>query len=572
MSQPVHQQHNTEIPWRRVHPISPFIRSWSVLLIFGYLLTSLSFQTLGGIVESFRLSVGQAILIFVGIVVLALLVAGALYTIAWRFYQFRITSDAVELHAGVIFRRRRYMRLDRLQAVDIDRPLFARLFGLSKLSLHAADGSEATLTLEYLKATEAEQLRREILYLASGAQDDPQLDPTGEPTASAGGSFDGPEAAASQQSSGQTAAPQYPYAEYLGAYMQHNPRGLTEAVGQPSGVIPKHTAPVKHPKNPPRELLTIPFSRVLGSAAVSGLGAGLASAIWVLIAGGAALWIGYQNDGSTEPLPFVIGGGIGFLIILVFITAVTAFAQVNSNYNFTARTSDSGVRVVSGLLSTSSHTIPPGRIQAIQIYQPIAYRIFGWYRIHVTVAGYGLTDSSTTVLPVGKFNDVLIMLSVLAPDAGVDHADQLIYNALKYTSDDDGFTHVPSRARFWQPVAGRRHGYTTTPTLLLIRYAKLRRILAMIPHERIQQSTVHQSLSDKLCGTVSARFSTPPGPVRVNISNHEPAALIQLFFHEAEIAAHARRIKDKNQWMAVEELENFEKAAVKAKSAGGDRA
>ncbi|NLZ99321.1 MAG: hypothetical protein GX920_11020, partial [Micrococcus sp.] len=94
MSQPVHQQHNPEIPWRRVHPISPFIRSWSVLLIFGYLLTSLSFQTLGGIVESFRLSVGQAILIFVGIVVLALLVAGALYTIAWRFYQFRITSDA----------------------------------------------------------------------------------------------------------------------------------------------------------------------------------------------------------------------------------------------------------------------------------------------------------------------------------------------------------------------------------------------------------------------------------------------------------------------------------------------
>src|SRR5699024_12861832 len=88
----------------------------------------------------------------------------------------------------------------------------------------------------------------------------------------------------------------------------------------------------------------------------------------------------------------------------------------------------------------------------------------------------------------------------------------------------------------------------------------------------IQQSTVHQSRSDKLCGTVSARFSTPPGPVRVNISNHEPAALIQLFFHEAEIAAHARRIKDKNQWMAVEELENFEKAAVKAKSAGGDRA
>src|SRR5699024_12820837 len=98
---------NYAAPWRRGPPISPVIRSWSVLLIFGYLLTNLSFQTLGGIVERFRLSVGQAILIFVGIVVLALLLAGALYAIAWRFYQFRITSDAVELHAGGIFRRRR---------------------------------------------------------------------------------------------------------------------------------------------------------------------------------------------------------------------------------------------------------------------------------------------------------------------------------------------------------------------------------------------------------------------------------------------------------------------------------
>ena len=573
MSQQVTQEHSSDIPWRRVHPISPFVRSWSVLLIFGYILTNLSFQTLRNIVESFQLSIGQASLIFLGVVFVALLIAAGLYTIAWRFYQFRITSDAVELHAGVIFRRRRYMRLDRLQAVDIDRPLFARLFGLSKLSLHAADGSEATLALEYLKATDAEQLRREILYLASGAQDDPQLDPTTDATgADTAGSPDGtPIAVSAGNDTMHPSAPHYPYAEYLGAYLQHNPRGLTEAVSQPPGVIPGHTAATKRPKNPPRELLRIPLSRVIGAGAVTGLGAGFASAIWALIVGGVVLWLSAQNDDS-QALPILIGGGIGFLVIVVFITIVTAFAQVNSNYNFTAKMSDSGVRVLSGLLSTSSHTIPPGRIQAIQIYQPIAYRIFGWYRIQVTVAGYGLTDSSTTVLPVGKFNDVLLMLSVLAPDAGVEGADELIYNALKYTSDDDGFTHVPSRARFWQPVAGRRHGYMTTPTLLLIRYAKLRRILAMIPHERIQQSTVHQSLSDKLSGTVSASFSTPPGPVRVNISNHEPEALIQLFFYEAEIAAHARRIKDKNQWMADEELENFEKTAVKAKAAGGDRA
>ncbi|GAA2041549.1 PH domain-containing protein [Yaniella flava] len=553
------EQQTQHIPWRRVHPISPFIKSWSALLVFVYIITSLSVQTLRDIVNSVDMGTGQALLVLLGIVIAILVVAAILYAISWRFYQFRITSDAVELHAGVIFRQRRYMRLDRLQAVDIVRPFFARIFGLSKLSLHAADGSETTLTLEYLKEAEAEQLRREILYLASGAQDDPALDPAVDPA--------GEQAILQAPTHG---APRYPYADYLRQYVQHNPHGLNEDVAPDPSTAPIPTP--QHPKTPPRELLTIPFGRVVGSAFVTGLGTGLISGLWAAIFGGFFVWLGLQSDPTADAVPFALVGAIGFLAVTIVVAAITAFSQVNSNFNFTARTSDSGVRLTSGMLSTSSHTIPPGRIQAIQISQSLAYRIFGWYRIQVTVAGYGLTDSSTTVLPVGKFNDVIIMMSVLAPDPGVYNANDLIYRAMKYTSDDDGFTHVPSRARFWQPVAGRRHGYTTTPTLLLIRYAKLRRILAMIPHERIQQSTVYQSLSDKFSGTVSARFTTPPGPVRVDIKNHEPHELIQLFFEESQIAAHARRISDKNEWMAEDELENFAKAAQKAQATGGNRA
>ena len=187
----------------------------------------------------------------------------------------------------------------------------------------------------------------------------------------------------------------------------------------------------------------------------------------------------------------------------------------------------------------------------------------------MTVAGYGQADTSTTVLPVGTFDDVITMLSVLAPDPGIEYANDLIYTALKFT-DDDGFTQVPSRARIWQPIAGRRHGYTTTPTLLLIRFGRLRRNLAMIPHERLQQSSIHQTLSDKLSGTISAWFVTPPGPVRTHLRNQEPAALVELFFAEAEIAANARRISDKNQWMAPDELETFEKVAAKVQANGSD--
>lgn len=541
-----------EQTWRRVHPISPFIRSWSALLIFVYLIMNFSVQQLQGVIESFDLSVGQSLLILLGLVVAILAVAAGLYAISWWFYQFRITHDAVQLHSGVIFRRRRYMRLDRLQAVDIVRPFFARIFGLSKLALHAADGSETTLTLEYVREAEAERLRREILFLASGAQDDPSLDPT-----TAGTDTMVPSAT--------TPVPAYPYADYLTQYVQHNPHGIPEQVKD----SPRLIDPQPQPHTSSRELLTIPFGRIIGAGLVTGLSTGFWTAVFSGVPTSFFVWLGTNDDGGNDlPIPLVLLLALIVMGIGLFTALITAFSQVNANFNFTAKTSDSGVRVTSGMLSTSSHTIPPGRIQAIQIYQPVVYRFFKWYRIQVTVAGYGLTDSSTTVLPVGTFDDVITMLSVLAPDPGVEYANDLIYQALHFTSDDDGFTHVPSRARIWQPVAGRRHGYRTTPTLLLIRYAKLRRILAMLPHERIQQSTVHQSLSDRLCGTISARFTTPPGPVRVDIKNHEPAALVQLFFEEADIAAHARRMTDKNQWMAEEELETFEKAAEKATKAG----
>ena len=533
--------------WRRVHPISPVIRSWSALLIFVYIIMNFSVQELRGVIESFNLSVGQSLLILLGIVVAILVVAAGLYAISWRFYQFRITTDAVQLHSGVIFRRRRYMRLDRLQAVDIVRPFFARIFGLSKLSLHAADGSETTLTLEYVRETEAEKLRREILYLASGAQNDPQLEPTDQAQAAG--------------IPGGTQLPDYPYTEYLSQYVENNPHGISEQVPNP------HTARA-HAQSTSRELLTIPFGRVIGAALVTGAATGA----WTAVFGGGVtgffIWLGARSDGDSLPIPLGLLILLIFLGVAVFTAGVTAFTQVNANFNFTAKTSDSGVRVTSGMLSTSSHTIPPGRIQAIQITQPLVYRYFGWYRIHVTVAGYGLTDSSTTVLPVGTFDDVIIMLSVLAPDPGVEYANDLIFNALKHTADDDGFTRVPARARIWQPVAGRRHGYQTTPTLLLIRFGRLRRNLAMIPHERLQQASIYQNLSDKLSGTVSAWFVTPPGPVRTHLRNQEPEMLIRLFFEEAQIAAHSRRISDKNQWMAPEELESFEKTAAKAKAAG----
>src|SRR5699024_11628369 len=107
-------------------------------------------------------------------------------------------------------------------------------------------------------------------------------------------------------------------------------------------------------------------------------------------------------DSENSVMTSVILLVVIFVAVTAFVACITAFALVNTNFNFTARTSDAGVRISSGMLSTTSNTIPPGRIQAIQISQSMVYQIFNLYRIQVNVGGHGIQDSSTTVLPIRK--------------------------------------------------------------------------------------------------------------------------------------------------------------------------
>ena len=88
------------------------------------------------------------------------------------------------------------------------------------------------------------------------------------------------------------------------------------------------------------------------------------------------------------------------------------------------RHSPDGIRLRYGLLDTQAQTLPPGRIQALKVSQPPLWRMFGWYRIQVNVAGYGVAGSAgegsarTTLLPVGTLAEVLEILALVIPDPG----------------------------------------------------------------------------------------------------------------------------------------------------------
>jgi putative membrane protein len=157
----------TETPWRRldprmlvVHPVAGLVRLLPAFAIF--LLTGRE-----GDLSRVWFSVGAvALIVLFGIM-------------RWRFTQYRITSDRVELHSGWLRRQRRSVPRDRIRTVDLTSRLEHRIFGLTVVKVGAATGGgsseHAGLSLDAVSKVEADRLRRELLDRAPVAASSPTV-------------------------------------------------------------------------------------------------------------------------------------------------------------------------------------------------------------------------------------------------------------------------------------------------------------------------------------------------------------------------------------------------------------
>jgi putative membrane protein len=127
------------------------------------------------------------------------------------------------------------------------------------------------------------------------------------------------------------------------------------------------------PAPPEQTLLTVPPTRLFVSILLSGTGLVLELAIVALLVlavvapatAAAAISVGAFG---------LVGLVIGFL------------RRFNGDYRLTVADAPDGLRLRSGLVETSAETIPKGRIQAIRMVEPLAWRPLGWCRLEVDVA------------------------------------------------------------------------------------------------------------------------------------------------------------------------------------------
>jgi putative membrane protein len=72
-------------------------------------------------------------------------------------------------------------------------------------------------------------------------------------------------------------------------------------------------------------------------------------------------------------------------VVLGYVGAV--WRRLNGEFGTIVSAAPDGLRLRSGLVQTTAETIRPGRVQAVRLVEPMVWRLFGWCRLEVDVAG-----------------------------------------------------------------------------------------------------------------------------------------------------------------------------------------
>jgi putative membrane protein len=400
-------------PRQRLHPLSPLLHGANSLVV---IVAALSWQTLG------RVGLGW----YAGMVAVLLLGAVILSVVSWYNTGYHVVGRELRIHDGLLWRRTRAIPLERLQSVEVVRPLLAQLTGLAELRLEVVGGGKTEAPLAYVAVADAVALRERLLGLA--ARTPPQALP--------------------------------------GA----------ETAGSP--------APVEVPR---RHLHSVVNQDLL----ISQL---LTPQALLLPFGLAFVLVQFFSEGSWS-----------FIAVASTLTAMAGvllqpLRRVLADWSFQLARDEAGLRVRHGLLETRAQTVPLDRVQAVGVTWPLLWRMKGWLRLRLHVAGFSADADASAgadqLLPVGDLRIAQMIMAEVLP--GVDLTEPL--------------RPPPRRARWVHPLAQPVLGAGLTDRVFAVRHGLLTRQLLVVPYARIQGVRVVQGPLQRWLRLATVHADTAGGP------------------------------------------------------------
>jgi putative membrane protein len=139
--------------WHHLHPLSPFIRTAHIVAV-------------GVVVAAQQIStIFQKPLLALAVFGVGVVIAGIYGYVSYRWTGFKVTTEQIELKTGVLFRQHRRIPVDRIEAIDIARPLTARVLGLVELRTEVVSGGGSEMRFQFLDHDDAMALREFVLRL-----------------------------------------------------------------------------------------------------------------------------------------------------------------------------------------------------------------------------------------------------------------------------------------------------------------------------------------------------------------------------------------------------------------------
>lgn len=585
--------------WHRVHPLTPILESLGVLVgIFvaaAYGLQNFVQSAIENLASGESVDLTFAgwlrshplvILAVVGGIILILLLTALFSWLAWRVMGYRVDSESIYYRRGLLSKKLRKARLDRVQSIELQQKLLPRMLGMAELVFDVAGGSDSNISLKYLSKKRAEELRDELLTAVKakkrqststeagaeaasgtgssvpGGQTGPGTGPmgsdhasdSGAPTVSTGA--DGPgygaggsgAPGADANGGGPRIDRSVPErsGDSIGVRLSKRLGTLADDVShEAEGSLNELLAPYNLSANVGKEgeIIRVPVHRVVASSLLKS--ETLISFAVVLIV--IALAVVFLVMGIKEAfIPILVGALPG-----VF-AAFSAFKKNLDNANFVVRLSEDGLAVNHGLFSTSRKVIPLDRLQAVCLHQPLLWRWAGWWKAEYNIASAGDKGDSNLLLPVGDIDQALLMIGLALPEPQLPEgisADALVRSAMfdkqsthpQAESAETLFHPQPRSSRLLDPLVWKRRAYALTGSLLVLRLGILDRRVDFVPHVRVQSLRYHQGPLMRRLGLGSVSVHSTAGPIDPQVKHLSDDEAKRFFEEHAERTRIARQ-------------------------------
>ncbi|MGW5876291.1 PH domain-containing protein [Nocardiopsis terrae] len=196
---------------------------------------------------------------------------------------------------------------------------------------------------------------------------------------------------------------------------------------------------------------------------------------------------------------FLEPGALGGAVPLVLGLLRYYWGPLARYTDFYASLSSDGLRLRYGMFQRRMQTVPPGRVQAVRVVEPLLWRALGVARVEATVAGYAgaRQGDSTDLLPVAPRGRAFTLVNEVFPDSDAAVVPLVVNrHLLANAAGVDERLFVSVRGLFC-------------------------RVTEIVPVERMQTLRLSSGPFAQLTGRATIDVDTPPGPVAARARDRE---------------------------------------------------